>query len=312
MGKGRDDECAIEVDGLTKRYGDVVALDRISFDVRQGEMYGFLGPNGAGKTTTVRMLTGVLRPDSGRATVCGYRAGSLEAKQMTGVVPEMCNAYIDLSGWENLMLMAKLYGVPKRIAESRSEELLREMGLYERRGELARGYSKGMKQRLVLSMALVSGPEVIFLDEPTSGLDVQSARLVRQMLRRLKSEGKTIFLTTHDMAEANELCDRVAVINKGRIIAVDSPEKLRMATSSRKSVEVVFSGEVDEDSLASLPDVIEVSRTGGRYRIYTRKPGDVAMAVVELAKSRGVRIVSLNTLAPTLEEAFLTLIQEEA
>jgi len=244
----------IEVVGLTKRYEKILAVDRVSFEVRAREIFGFLGPNGAGKTTTVRMLTGVIRADEGQATILGHKAGSLKAKQVTGVVPEMANAYNDLSGWDNLMLMAELYDVPVRIAREKGNKLLQELGLFERKEGLVKGYSKGMKQRLILAMALISDPEILFLDEPTSGLDVQSARLIKSLIQALNDKGKTIFLTTHDMDEANQLCNRVAIINKGRIVAVDAPERLKMATSSLHSVEVSFDGAVNIESLQGLPE----------------------------------------------------------
>ena len=184
-----DNGFAIEVTGLTKRYDGLVAVDGISFEVRKGELFGFLGPNGAGKTTTVRILTGVIKADRGTALVTGFRAGSLKAKQISGVVPEMANAYNDLSGWDNLMLMAELYGVASGEAKERSESLLRDLGLLERRVSLVKTYSKGMKQRLILGMALISDPQILFLDEPTSGLDVQSARLIKELLRSLNARG---------------------------------------------------------------------------------------------------------------------------
>ena len=303
---------AIAVQGLIKRYGEVVAVDRISFAVREGELFGFLGPNGAGKTTTVRMLTGIIRPDGGTALIKGFPAGSLKAQQLAGVVPEMANPYNDLSGWENLMLMAALYGVPRREARARGERLLKALGLLERKDSLVRTYSKGMRQRLILGMALVSDPEVLFLDEPTSGLDVQSARLIREMLRSLKAEGKTIFLTTHDMDEANRLCDRVAIINKGRTVAIDAPERLRLAVRGRQSVEVSFNDSVDPEELARLPGVSEAQRVGDKCRLYTDDPGELVVALVNYSCAAGLRIVSLNILAPSLEEAFLALTEEAA
>jgi ABC-2 type transport system ATP-binding protein len=203
---------AIEVDGLTKRFEKNIAVDRVSFEVRKGEIFGFLGPNGAGKTTTVRILTGVIKEDGGSALIFGARAGSLEAKKLSGVVPETANAYVDLSGWGNVMLMAELSDVPAKTARERGAKLLEALGLFERRSDLVKGYSKGMKQRLILGMALIGDPEVLFLDEPTSGLDVQSARVINDLLRDLNGEGTTIFLTTHDMEDANTLCHRVAII----------------------------------------------------------------------------------------------------
>ena len=305
-----NDAPAIAVNGLTKYYGDLLAVDHVNFDVRKGEIFGFLGPNGAGKTTTVRILTGVIQADAGTALIKGFRAGSLKAKQIAGVVPEMANAYLDLSGWDNLMLMAELYGVPSTEAKDRSERLLQPLGLLERKDSLVRTYSKGMKQRLILCMALVSDPEVLFLDEPTSGLDVQSARLIKDLLRSLNAGGKTIFLTTHDMDEANQFCDRVAIINEGKMVAIDAPERLRMATSGRHSVEVSFSDTVDPEGLRGLPGVNAVQKVGDKYRLYTDNPGDLVVAVVNHSCAAGHKIVSLNILAPSLEDAFVAMTEK--
>jgi len=310
--RGQTDGPAVEVRNLTKRYGQLVAVDGISFEVRRGELFGFLGPNGAGKTTTARVLTGVIKADAGAALVMGAKAGSLKAKQTAGVVPEMANAYTDLSGWDNLMLMAELYGVPPARARERGGGLLEALGLLERKDSLVKTYSKGMKQRLILCMALVSDPEVLFLDEPTSGLDVQSARMIKDLLRSLNAGGKTIFLTTHDMDEANQLCDRVAIINEGKIVAIDAPERLRMATSGRQSVEVSFNDSVSPESLASLAGVNTVQKVGDKYRLYTDNPGDLVVAVVNHSCAARLKVVSLNILAPSLEDAFVTLTKKAA
>jgi len=305
------EELAIEVRNLTKCYDGLVAVDAISFEVKKGEFFGFLGPNGAGKTTTVRMLTGVIRADSGTAMILGFDAGNLRSKQIAGVVPEMANAYVDLSGWDNLMLMARLYGITAKEAKERGESLLRTLGLLERKDSKVKAYSKGMKQRLILGMALISNPEILFLDEPTSGLDVQSTRLIKDMLRSLNAEGKTIFLTTHDMDEANELCNRVAIIHKGRIVAIDAPEKLRMATRGRHSVEVSFSDSIGIENLRNLPRVSEVKRTGDKYRLYTDNPSELVVTLVNHASTAGLKIVSLNTMTPSLEDAFVALTEKE-
>ncbi len=303
---------AIEVMGLTKYYGELMAVDHISLAVRKGEIFGFLGPNGAGKTTTVRMLTGVIGADEGSASILGYEAGSLAAKQIAGVVPEMANGYPDLSGWNNLMLMAELYGVPGKEARERSTSLLQQLGLVARKDDLVKTYSKGMKQRLILCMALVSDPQLLFLDEPTSGLDVQSARLIKDLLQSLNAQGKTIFLTTHDMDEANQLCQTVAIINRGKVVAIDAPEKLRLATSSMHSVEVSFDNMVSPEVLAKLPGVNAVRRLGDKYRLYTADPGDLVVSLVNHSCSNGLKIVSLNILAPSLEDAFVALTERES
>jgi len=250
-----NDGFAVRVKNLTKHYGQVVAVDHISFEVKQGELFGFLGPNGAGKTTTIRMLIGVIRKDHGEASVMGYPAGSLRAKQLSGVVPEMANAYIDLSGWDNLMLMAELYRTPVHVAKKQAEVLLHALGLYERKDSKTSTYSMGMRKRLLLAMALINDPQILFLDEPTSGLDVQSARAIREMLRNLRKEGKTIMLTTHNMDEAAELSDRVAIINRGRLVAVDTPDGLSITAGRVSLIDVSFDQPVDEKILARLPGV---------------------------------------------------------
>ena len=304
------DGAAIEVRSLTKRYNGLIAVDGISFVVKRGEFFGFLGPNGAGKTTTVRMLTGIIQPDGGSAWLMGYPAGNIRAKQISGIVPEMANPYTDLSGWDNLMLMAELYGVSPTEACQRASRWLQALGLLQRKDSLVKGYSKGMKQRLILCMALISDPELLFLDEPTSGLDVQSARLIKELLRSLNESGKTIFLTTHDMDEANELCDRVAIINEGRLAAIDSPEKLRTATRGLHSVEVSFADSIPLESLEKLPGVSSVKKLGDKYRLYTDTPSELVTSLVNYCCSCGLKIVSLSTLTPSLEDAFVALTEK--
>ena len=305
-------ETSIEVKDLTKNYGEITAVDHINFEVKKGEIFGFLGPNGAGKTTTIRILTGVIKPNSGTAAIMGYDIlkEPLKAKQVISVVPEMANAYIDLTAWQNLMLIGELYGVPKRKREERADRLLKEFGLYERRNHLAKGFSKGMKQKLILCMAMLTEPQVLFLDEPTSGLDVESARLIRDTIRQYNKDGATIFLSTHNMEEANQLCDRIAIINYGRIAAVDSPENLRMESSSLKSVEISFNKPVSVNELSKIPNVVETKKLGDKIRLYTDKPHSVINTLTEYARSKGLTIISLNTLAPTLEDVFMKLIRE--
>lgn len=307
-----DFQNAIEVAGITKKFGELVAVDRIHFQVRQGELFGFLGPNAAGKTTTIRMLTGVIPPDEGTASVFGHNIveESLKAKQTMGIVPEMANAYVDLSAWDNVMLVGELYGVTKNQREMRAEDLLRQFGLYDRKDTLVKGFSRGMKQKLLLCMALVSEPRILFLDEPTSGLDVESQRLIRVMIRELNEKGTTVFLTTHNMEEANQLCERIAIINHGRIATIDSPEKLRSRSSELQSIEVRFDKTVDTRELAGIPGVNQVTKTGDKVRLYVQEPSSVLDELLEFTRSKNFTIVSLNTLVPTLEEVFLMLVKE--
>jgi ABC-2 type transport system ATP-binding protein len=302
---------AIEVVGLTKYYGSLVAVDHIDFQVKGGEIFGFLGPNGAGKTTTTRLLTGLAKPDEGKATIMGYDIVKepLQAKQLMGIAPEMSNAYVDLSAWNNLMLIGELYGVPKKQREERAEKLLERFGLIDRKNDHVRGFSKGMKQRVLLGMALINEPQMLFLDEPTSALDVESAQLIRDMIVELNKEGTTVFLTTHNMEEANALCDKIAIINHGKIAAIDTPQMLRTKSKSLQSIEVSFDQAVNGDDLCGLSCIKLVKKMGDKYKIYTDEPTEALNWVMDYARRSRLRIITLNTLAPSLEEVFLELTQ---
>ena len=298
----------IDVRGLLKRFGDVTAVAGVSFAIHKGEIFGFLGPNGAGKTTTVRVLTGVLEPTEGSATIKGHdiRKEPLLSRAHLAVVPEEANVYLDLTLWQNIMLMAQLHGIQRKERTIRAERLLDALGLAERKHQRARALSKGLRQRLMVASAMVTEPAVLFLDEPTSGLDVQSSRLIRGMIRELNQQGLTIFLTTHNMDEAEEMCSRVAIINKGKIAATDVPDRLRSAMQSSQYVEVSFSTAVsDTDDLKSLPGVSRASYHGSLVKLYTERPGRVAVEVVRFAEKRSLEITHLCTGKPSLEDTFL-------
>ena len=302
---------AIEVDHLSKHFGTLVALNDISFSVAEGETFGFLGPNGAGKTTTIRLLTGISPPTGGTATVFGkdiVRETTAARKQM-GIVHETSNIYDDLSAWQNLMFTAELYTIGKKEREQRGKELLELFGLWERRTEKVHGFSKGMKRRLTLAMGLINNPRLLFLDEPTSGLDVQSNLIIREVIRDLTSRGVTVFLTTHNIEEANLTCDRVAIINRGRIAAIDSPERLKSTIQSAQSVEVAFDrvAAIRPDDLRQLPGVSEVRKEGDKFRLFTQDPSVVIAAVMEYATVHNTRVLSINTLGPSLEDVFIKL-----
>jgi ABC-2 type transport system ATP-binding protein len=216
---------AIEVQNLTRNYNGLRAVDGISFSVEPGEIFGFLGPNGAGKTTTIKMLTGQLRPTSGEAQVMGYDVVEEreQLKPQIGVVFDSQNIYERSSGYDNLRFYAKLY----RIKKARVEEVLAQVGLTDRARDKVEDYSNGMKQRLVIARALLHKPKVLFLDEPTRGLDPNVARGIRSVIVDLAKQGMTVFLTTHYMEEADQLSDRVAIIDQGRVVALDTPEHLK-------------------------------------------------------------------------------------
>jgi len=302
----------VEAHNLTKSYHKLVAVDHINFQVEKGEIFGFLGPNGAGKTTTVRMLTGIIKPNEGHVNILGYNIHNepLKAKQNIGVVPETSNAYVDLSAWQNMMLMAELYGIPKQEAEKRAKALLRRLGLYERKDNKVKGFSKGMKQRLILCMALINDPILIFLDEPTSGLDVQSSRMIREILLDFSQEGKTIFLTTHNMDEASHLCDRVAIINYGKIAAIDKPSILKNTIKKLKSVEISFNSPIEVEILSEIPHITETRKEGDKFIISSDNIDSLIHSLTGFAESRNLKIISLNTMAPSLEEVFIKLTGE--
>ncbi|MCD6362023.1 MAG: ABC transporter ATP-binding protein [Armatimonadetes bacterium] len=304
----------IEVEGLTKRYNQHLAVDHISFEVEEGEIFGFLGPNGAGKTTTQRMLTGVLPPTEGCARVLGRDmvTDPLAAKQKIGVVPEVSNPYMEMSGWQNMVFAGELYGLPGRRIRERAEQLLEEFGLWDRRGDATRRYSKGMRQRLALAMSLIHEPRIVFLDEPTGGLDVESQRMIHGKVRGLAATGATIFYTTHNIEEANVLCDRVAIICRGQLVALDTPEALKAAFAGSQSVEVSFSTPVKASRLEGIAGVTRVEKRGDKLSMFTPTPGPVIEAVVAFAREHDTHIVSLNTTAPSLEEVFISLSSGDA
>ncbi|MGA2919282.1 ATP-binding cassette domain-containing protein [Methanoregula sp.] len=302
---------AIEVSHLIKQFGPLTALNDISFSVSEGETFGFLGPNGAGKTTTIRILTGISRPTSGTATIFGHDIGldTVAARQSMGIVSETSNVYDDLTAWQNMMFSAELYHVGRKEREKKSVELLTLFGLYDRRNDIAHGFSKGMKRRLTLAMGLVNSPRLLFLDEPTSGLDVQSNLIIRDVVTDLVRDGVTVFLTTHNIEEANIMCDRVAIINKGTIAAIDAPERLKKTIRSVQSIEFSFNRNSPDqlDELRLLPGADDVRKAGDKFKIYTGDPSEVIDAVMTYARSHDLKVISITTLGPSLEDVFIKL-----
>ncbi|MFW6305300.1 MAG: ABC transporter ATP-binding protein [Candidatus Saliniplasma sp.] len=299
---------AVEAEGLSKRFAEVVAVDDVSFEVPRGQFFGFLGPNGAGKTTTIRMLTGLITPDSGRALIedIDSQKDSIHAKMKMGVIPEFGNIYADLTAEENLHLAGKFYGMSKKERKKRVREILKVMDLEERRDHSLHTFSKGMKQRINIGCAIIHDPPVLFLDEPTSGLDVQSKRLVVKLIQKMNEKGTTIFLTTHNIQEANELCERVGIINKGKLVAIDKPERLRNTFDKTQSIEVSLEGDFDKSMLEN-EHVNKVERTGDKYIIFTDDPDVTVKRLVRLTDEGDINIISLRTRGPSLEEAFVRL-----
>jgi len=253
---------AIEVNGLTKSFEGITAVDNISFFVREGEVFGFLGPNGAGKTTTIRMFTGLSKPSGGKASILNYDIQSeiTQIKKRIGVVPEVSNLYDELSAIDNLVFMAQLFGVSRQLRRERAGELLKTFGLYERKDSLFRKYSRGMKRALTIAAALIHNPSILFLDEPTVGLDVVAARSLRNLIKNLHNQGITIFLTTHYLEEADLLCDRVAVIVKGKIIKIDTPKALKESTGTGNLEDAFI-------KITGLSPTVMVMEKGGGYNV---------------------------------------------
>jgi ABC-2 type transport system ATP-binding protein len=299
---------ALEIEHLVKRFGAVTAVNDISLAVESGEIFGFLGPNGAGKTTTIRLITGVLTPDSGTARIHGIDIHDhpIEAKMQMGVIPESSTVYGDLSAEQNLHLSGKMYGMPRSQRDQRVDELVSRMGLSERRKSPVRTFSKGMKQRVSIACAIIHRPRVLFLDEPTSGLDVQSRRLVIDTIHQMNEEGSTIFLTTHNIEEANTLCRTVCIINKGTIVAQDSPERLKKMFETTQSVEVSFDRAVPKTLFVS-EGILRVEPCGDKWRVYTDDPDRVVKYLVGQAEAEKLVITSLTMSGPSLEEAFVHL-----
>ena len=274
---------SIEVEHLAKHYGEVHAVDGISFTAREGEILGLLGHNGAGKTTTIRMLTGRARPTSGGARVCGYDVvhEREHMKPLINLVFEDHNLYVRLSGRENLQLFADLYGVSR----ARADELLQTVGLGEVAGRKVKTYSSGMKQRLLVARALINRPRVLFLDEPTRGLDPTSAREVRAMVRDQAEQGTAVFLTTHYMEEADELCDRVAFLSSGKIVALDTPRELKLRYGERTARVLLASREEHNLRLDDPHDAARLERwmTEGQVLTVHSQEGTLEDVFVNLA-----------------------------
>jgi ABC-2 type transport system ATP-binding protein len=304
-------EIAIKTVNLTKYYGQLQAVDHINFEVKKGEIFGFLGPNGAGKTTTTRMLIGISKPTEGTAEVMGYdiQKQSVEAKEMMGIVPDISNVYTDLTAWDNLTFTGRLYDVPKAERNKRAEELLRLFGLFDRRYESVEGFSRGMKRRLCIAMALMNKSSILFLDEPTSGLDVQSVLTIRNLIKKMNTEGLTIFLTTHNMEEANQMCDRVAIINKGKIAAIDTPERLKRTIKKLQAIEISFVNFKKNivSELKTLQGVTEVVKQGDKYHLTTENPSNTLSEIWRYASLSKLELNTVNTLGPSLEDVFVKL-----
>ncbi|MGQ9675419.1 MAG: ATP-binding cassette domain-containing protein [Chloroflexota bacterium] len=305
---------AISTEGLTRTFGNTRAVDDLSFEVPAGIVFGFLGPNGSGKTTTIRLLLGILEPTSGRAQVLGYDVQSQghEVRLRSGALLEHSGLYEQLSAEDNLEFYGRVWRLPSAERKARCQEALTRMGLWERRKERVGAWSRGMKQKLAVARALLHRPSMVFLDEPTAGLDPLAAAALRDDLEKMVArEGLTVFLTTHNLAEAERLCQRVAVIRQGRLIAVGSPDELR-ARSGALRVEIIGHG-FGERALAQLramAGVTDVATHNDKLLLDLEDNVEVA-PLVSLLVREGARVEEVRKGKASLEEAFLALMEEE-
>ena len=303
-------EFAIEARHLTKSFGSFTAVKDVSFSIKHGEIFGFLGPNGAGKSTTTRMLTGFTKPSSGEIFLAGIslKKNPTLARSATGIVPEEANAYTDLTVEQNISLMGELHSQTKIEIQERTIALTKTFELTDKLKTKGIDLSKGLRQRLMICMALIGNPKVLFLDEPTSGLDVASSRIIRKELKKLNQEtGMTIFITTHNMSEAEQLCNRVAIINHGKLLAIETPDVLKRKSISLRSVEVSFENELVDFKSLFIENELQVQKITGGYKILTSEPGKLAQEIAVKSSHKGIQIKEINTVIPSLEDVFVSL-----
>jgi ABC-2 type transport system ATP-binding protein len=300
----------VEVENLTKRFGDFTAVDGLSFSVGHGEIFGLLGPNGAGKSTLIRMLTTLVPPTSGTARINGFDVVRQpnQVRQSIGVIPQAMTSDLELSAVENLTIFSKLYGIPREQRKKNIPQLLAEVDLTQWADKPIKMFSGGMRRRLEIARGLVHQPKIFFLDEPTTGLDPVSRVSVWEMLERLKRERDlTIIVTTHYMDEADKLCDRIAIVDHGKLAALDSPLKLKASIPGKNILEVSFTGAPKDwpNKLRALPEVAEVKGEENIFRISTNNGPRTTIELLEAARAANVTVASLSVQSTTLDDVFV-------
>jgi ABC-2 type transport system ATP-binding protein len=294
----------LQVDNLFKRYGNVEAVRGVSFSVEEGEVFGLLGPNGAGKTTTVEILEGLRTLDSGTVSVCGFdpQRQSTELRNVIGAALQSTSLPDKLKTFEALQLFASFYSTRRN-----PEELLKRFGLEEKRNAFYGKLSGGQKQRLALAMALVNNPRVLFFDEPTAGLDPQVRREIYDIIDELRREKKTIVMTTHYIEEAERLCDRVAIVDHGRVIALGTPRELKARSGDKTRIEVRLAQPESDSDLRNLEGVTDCRTLNGTYILHCQRPPQAIVSLVKHLETRGNELVGLEIATPSLEDVFIEL-----
>ena len=300
----------VEVDNLTKRFGDFCAVDHLSFTVNHGEIFGLLGPNGAGKSTLIRMLTTLVLPTSGAARIIGRDVvrSANEVRKAIGVIPQAMTSDLDLTAQENMTIFAKLYGIPREKRKKTIAELLEAVDLMQWANKPVKMFSGGMRRRLEIARGLVHEPRLFFLDEPTTGLDPVSRVSVWEMLSRIKKEHDlTIIVTTHYMDEADRLCDRIAIVDHGKLVALDSPLRLKASIPGQNVIEVSFEAVPEgwDGILEALPEAAEVKAEEQVYRIASHNGPRTTGALIDAARQAGVTIASISVQSTTLDDVFV-------
>ena len=301
---------AIEVSGITKRYGQIAAVDNVSFDVTEGEFFGFLGPNGAGKTTLIRMLTTLLKPTDGHATVacCDVAKEPEKVRREIGVVPQAMTSDLDLTGYENMDIYGRFYSIASKERKERIYRLLEMVGLTARANDLVAAYSGGMRRRLEVARVLVHRPKILFLDEPTIGLDPQSRHVVWDFLKKLiEGDKMTVFLSTHYMEEAEALCNRVAIIDSGKIIAIGSPDELKSQIPGNDIISLSFEN-LPEDIVKRINELVFVHKVAienNSIRVYVDSGASNLPLLIDEIKTFGAKILSATVHEQSLEDVFI-------
>ncbi len=303
----------IDARNLTRIFGDTTAVDNISFSVGEGEIFGLLGPNGAGKTTTIRMLCCLISPTSGSAIIEDYdttdREGAMNIRRMIGLVPDNVGLYETLSVYDNLEFFGKMYELQDRQRRENIEKYLKLVDLWDKRDRAIGSFSKGMKQKVAIVRALIHDPKVLLMDEPTVNLDPEAAKGIRDLILRLRKDGRTVLINTHNLDEAQRICDRIGVL-KTKLIAVDTPQNLERAISGTQTVVVLE--EVNDDILSAIKAVNlkDIKRDGNKLIIDVSDPEKETPVIINAIVSAGGKVISANRIGASLEEVYLKLVRE--
>lgn len=306
----------IEIRDLVKRFGNFTAVEKMNLEVQEGEILGFLGPNGAGKTTTISMLTTLIKPTEGNAKIAGHdllKEGA-KVRSVIGVVPQSFSLFPELTAQENLEYIGRLYGLSSEKIKQQSESILKRVSLYEHKDRIAGVFSGGMKQRLSIAASIMSSPKILFMDEPTTGLDPQSRIAIRELTKELNKHGMTVIYTTHDMEEAEKICDRIIIMDGGKIIGSGTSEQLKHRYMSGYLLEVRIKSKISTDlinQIKKIPHVLQVSLENEVLCIIVDKKDEVFYKISRLMHNHQIVLDEIQYKDPTLEEVFINLTKKE-